>query len=53
MKASDANFILKFFTVVVVNCFTYPENLEYCMKIDNWLIPDIQNYYDLQKKVIE
>lgn len=37
------NFIYKFFSVVVINCIT-PENFSYCVRIDQWLIPDIQYY---------
>ena len=63
IAAVAANYITKFFAVVVVNCFAYPENLPYCARIDSWLVPDIQHHigyltgekkpYDNEKKILE
>ena len=56
------SYIAKFFAVVIINCFAYPQNLPYCVRIDTWLIPDIQNHigyltgekkpYDNEKKIL-
>lgn len=35
------NYLTAFWSVVVVNC-AKPVNWQYCYRIDQWLIPDIQ-----------
>jgi len=35
------NYLISFWTVVVMNCIQ-PVNWKYCYRIDQWLIPDIQ-----------
>jgi len=37
------NYTAVFFQMVFLPCITVPENWYYCKKIDQWLIPDIQN----------
>jgi len=54
-------FSYRFFTVVVINCAT-PENFSGCVRVDQWLLPDIQNYapylwgdkkpYDSEKEIL-
>lgn len=36
------NYVTAFWSVVVMNCIQ-PVNWKYCYRIDQWLIPDIQN----------
>jgi len=36
------NYTVVFFQMVIVPCITVPANWEHCSKIDQWLIPDIQ-----------
>jgi hypothetical protein len=36
------NYTVVFFQMVLVPCITVPANWEHCSKIDQWLIPDIQ-----------
>ena len=35
------NYLMSFWTVVVMNCIQ-PVNWKYCYRVDQWLIPDIQ-----------
>ena len=42
MMATIWNYTLTFFHMVLVPCITVPENWEQCRKIDEWLLPDIQ-----------
>ena len=37
------NYAVVFFQMVFVPCISVPANWEYCSKIDQWLIPDIQH----------
>ena len=63
VAAVVANYITRFASVVIINCFTYPQNLPYCVRIDTWLIPDIQNHmgyltgekkaYDNEKQILQ
>lgn len=55
-------FSFKFFSVVVMNCTT-PENFSYCIRVDQWLLPDIEHYmpyimgerqaYDTEKEILD
>jgi len=36
------NYTTVFLQMVVVSCITEPVNWKYCLKIDQWLIPDVQ-----------
>ena len=57
------NYLNKFFAVVVVNCVAYPENLPQCVRVDHWLMQDIEQYtpyltgerkaYDTEKEYLE
>jgi hypothetical protein len=42
MMATIWNYTVVFFQMVLVPCITVPANWEHCSKIDQWLIPDIQ-----------
>ncbi|AON98328.1 hypothetical protein LIS011010_173 [Synechococcus phage S-RIM2] len=47
--------LVAFFQVVVVNC-VQPVNWQYCYRVDQWLIPDIVEGYQLwsgQKKIYQ
>ena len=35
------NYLISFWTVVVMNCIQ-PVNWKYCYRVDQWLVPDIQ-----------
>jgi len=35
------NYLTAFWTVVIMNCIQ-PVNWKYCYRVDQWLIPDIQ-----------
>lgn len=35
------NYITAFWSMVIVPCVTVPINWQYCVKIDEWLIPEI------------
>ena len=40
------NYVTAFFQVVVVNCIQ-PTNWEYCYRVDQWLILDVVEGYQL------
>jgi len=44
------NYAIVFFQMVLVPCVTVPENWKYCYKVNEWLIPELQNgieiYFD-------
>ncbi|AOO05391.1 hypothetical protein W1030709_174 [Synechococcus phage S-RIM2] len=47
--------LVAFFQVVVVNC-VQPVNWQYCYRVDQWLIPDIVEGYQIwsgQKKIYQ
>jgi hypothetical protein len=47
--------LVAFFQVVVVNC-VQPVNWQYCYRVDEWLIPDIVEGYQIwsgQKKIYQ
>jgi len=62
MILSLSNFLYKFFVVVLMNCST-PENFSGCLRINEWLIPDVKNYapyvwgerkaYDTEKEILD
>ena len=40
---SVVQYLYAFWSVVVVNCVAYPENLRYCVRdLDVWLLPEAQ-----------
>ena len=43
------NYTVAFFQVVVMGCIQ-PVNWEYCYRIDQWLIPDIMEGYEIWTK---
>jgi len=49
------NYMSAFWSVVVMNCIQ-PSNWQYCYRIDQWLIPDIQQgieiYLDKNHKLL-
>lgn len=47
--------LVAFFQVVVLNC-VQPANWKYCYRVDQWLIPDVVEGYQIwsgQKKVYQ
>jgi len=47
--------LVAFFQVVVMNC-VQPANWKYCYRVDQWLIPDVVEGYQIwsgQKKVYQ
>ena len=47
--------LVAFFQVVVMNCIQ-PANWKYCYRVDQWLIPDLVEGYEIwsgQKKVYQ
>ncbi|AON97685.1 hypothetical protein Fa020709_172 [Synechococcus phage S-RIM2] len=47
--------LVAFFQVVVMNC-VQPVNWQYCYRVDQWLIPDIVEGYQIwsgQKKIYQ
>ena len=57
------NYLFKFITVVLVNCFYTPENFKGCVKVDQWLFPYVEEYlpyvtgereaYDTEREYLE
>jgi hypothetical protein len=47
--------LVAFFQVVVLNC-VHPANWKYCYRVDQWLIPDVVEGYQIwsgQKKIYQ
>ena len=47
--------LVAFFQVVVMNCIQ-PANWKYCYRVDQWLIPDLVEGYEIwsgQKKIYQ
>ena len=47
--------LVAFFQVVVINCIQ-PANWKYCYRVDQWLIPDVVEGYQIwsgQKKIYQ
>ena len=46
------NHVTAFWTVVMMNCIQ-PDNWQYCYRIDQWLLPELQTgiqmYFDKEK----
>ena len=43
-------YLTAFFDVVVVNCITHPENWDSCMQFNTYLIPGIQEGWEMLTK---
>ena len=42
------NYVVSFWSTVVIPCTTIPANWEYCSRIDEWLIPDLISAWELK-----
>ena len=42
------NYVVSFWSTVVIPCTTVPANWEYCSRIDEWLIPDLISAWELK-----
>ena len=40
------NYLISFWTVVVMNCIQ-PVNWKYCYRVDQWLLPEVKQGYEL------
>ena len=48
MMATIINYVAAFWSVVIVPCASVPSNWEHCVKIDQWLIPDLIYAWELK-----
>jgi len=42
------NYVVSFWSTVVIPCTTVPANWEYCSRIDEWLIPELISAWELK-----
>jgi len=48
MMLTILNYVVSFWSTVVIPCTTVPANWEHCSRIDEWLIPELISAWELK-----